>query len=84
MHSIDNQSVPEKIDRQINVLHTVDEQVKYKNCTTDITTCIIWVLFYFPLQTNEENQVWICPACGRVDDGTPMIGCDGCDDWYHW
>lgn len=37
------------------------------------------------MQANEEeNQVWICPACGRVDDGTPMIGCDGCDDWYHW
>lgn len=32
----------------------------------------------------DENQVWICPACGRVDDGTPMIGCDGCDAWYHW
>ncbi|XP_037925919.1 transcription initiation factor TFIID subunit 3 isoform X3 [Hermetia illucens] len=32
----------------------------------------------------EGNQVWICPACGRVDDGTPMIGCDGCDAWYHW
>lgn len=30
------------------------------------------------------NQVWICPACGRVDDGSPMIGCDGCDNWYHW
>lgn len=32
----------------------------------------------------EGNEVWICPACGRVDDGTPMIGCDGCDAWYHW
>ncbi|XP_055615586.1 nascent polypeptide-associated complex subunit alpha, muscle-specific form [Toxorhynchites rutilus septentrionalis] len=32
----------------------------------------------------EGNVVWICPACGRVDDGTPMIGCDGCDAWYHW
>lgn len=30
------------------------------------------------------NQVWICPACGSVDDGSPMIGCDGCDNWYHW
>ena len=30
------------------------------------------------------SQVWICPACGRVDDGSPMIGCDGCDAWYHW
>ncbi|XP_055546353.1 transcription initiation factor TFIID subunit 3 [Wyeomyia smithii] len=32
----------------------------------------------------DGNVVWICPACGRVDDGTPMIGCDGCDAWYHW
>lgn len=30
------------------------------------------------------SQVWICPACGSVDDGSPMIGCDGCDEWYHW
>lgn len=43
-----------------------------------------------PIKTVEENntgqgnQVWICPACGRVDDGSPMIGCDGCDNWYHW
>ncbi|CAG0913928.1 unnamed protein product [Notodromas monacha] len=32
----------------------------------------------------EGNKIWICPFCGRVDDGTPMIGCDSCDDWYHW
>ncbi|XP_033213543.1 transcription initiation factor TFIID subunit 3-like isoform X2 [Belonocnema kinseyi] len=30
------------------------------------------------------NQVWICPACGKQDDGSPMIGCDDCDAWYHW
>jgi len=30
------------------------------------------------------NKVWICPACGKQDDGSPMIGCDKCDDWYHW
>merc|ERR1712012_360136 len=30
------------------------------------------------------NKVWICPACGKQDDGSPMIGCDNCDDWYHW
>ncbi|XP_076447730.1 uncharacterized protein LOC143284685 [Babylonia areolata] len=29
-------------------------------------------------------QVWICPACKMQDDGSPMIGCDKCDDWYHW
>lgn len=32
----------------------------------------------------EEQKVWICPACAQVDNGTPMIGCDGCDAWYHW
>ncbi|XP_050537309.1 transcription initiation factor TFIID subunit 3-like [Daktulosphaira vitifoliae] len=30
------------------------------------------------------NQVWICPMCTKQDDGSPMIGCDGCDVWYHW
>lgn len=32
----------------------------------------------------EGNQVWVCPTCGAQDDGSPMIGCDGCDAWYHW
>ena len=34
----------------------------------------------------EGNKVWVCPACGKQDDGSPMIGCDGdgCDDWYHF
>lgn len=41
-------------------------------------------IFFGNSQMADENQVWICPACGRVDDGTPMIGCDGCDAWYHW
>lgn len=34
--------------------------------------------------TGEEQKVWICPACAQVDNGTPMIGCDSCDAWYHW
>ncbi|XP_044765452.1 transcription initiation factor TFIID subunit 3 isoform X2 [Coccinella septempunctata] len=38
-----------------------------------------------PVQKDAEgNEVWICPACSRQDDGSPMIGCDGCDAWYHW
>lgn len=32
----------------------------------------------------EGYRIWICPACGKVDDGSAMIGCDGCDAWYHW
>lgn len=30
------------------------------------------------------EKIWICPACTMQDDGSPMIGCDVCDDWYHW
>lgn len=37
--------------------------------------------FYFD---EAGNQVWICPMCTKPDDGSPMVGCDGCDVWYHW
>uniref|UniRef100_A0A336LPH4 CSON010140 protein n=1 Tax=Culicoides sonorensis TaxID=179676 RepID=A0A336LPH4_CULSO len=36
------------------------------------------------IKEDDGQQIWICPACGQVDNGTPMIGCDGCDAWYHW
>merc|ERR1711994_135362 len=32
----------------------------------------------------DGREIWICPGCGKQDDGSPMIGCDSCDDWYHW
>ncbi|XP_055342775.1 transcription initiation factor TFIID subunit 3-like [Paramacrobiotus metropolitanus] len=31
-----------------------------------------------------DQKVWICPSCGKPDDGSPMVGCDDCDDWFHW
>ncbi|CAH0402251.1 unnamed protein product [Chilo suppressalis] len=38
-----------------------------------------------PYYVDEHgNKIWVCPACGRPDNGSPMIGCDGCDGWYHW
>nr|XP_014274385.1 transcription initiation factor TFIID subunit 3 [Halyomorpha halys] len=33
---------------------------------------------------DANQQMWICPACSRPDDGSPMIACDLCDYWYHW
>lgn len=33
---------------------------------------------------DEEEKIWICPACKQPDDGSPMIGCDNCEEWYHW
>ncbi|CAH1393162.1 unnamed protein product [Nezara viridula] len=33
---------------------------------------------------DANQQMWICPACMRPDDGSPMIACDLCDYWFHW
>jgi len=33
--------------------------------------------------SDDEEEV-LCPACGDVEDGSPMIACDLCDRWYHW
>lgn len=84
-HGVDIQS--SVLDIQSNSLQAVDEQVTIINALQqliDFSTFDKLHLCHHMEQTNEENQVWICPACGRVDDGTPMIGCDGCDAWYHW
>ncbi|CAG5100078.1 Similar to TAF3: Transcription initiation factor TFIID subunit 3 (Homo sapiens) [Cotesia congregata] len=37
-----------------------------------------------PKYGTDGKRIWICPPCGREDDGTPMIGCDDCNDWFHW
>ena len=48
-----------------------------KTTTVTVTTETITI--------NEgDEKVWICPSCKRPDDGSPMIGCDTCDDWYHY
>jgi len=41
-------------------------------------------LFIQTITEPTPTQVWYCPACLRPDDGSPMIGCDSCDGWYHW
>ena len=47
-------------------------------CYTECTVCVTLV-------KGENGEItWICPACKQPDDGSPMIGCDICDDWYHW
>lgn len=30
--------------------------------------------------------MWICPICSvaYVDGAADMVGCDGCDRWFHW
>uniref|UniRef100_A0AAY4E205 Transcription initiation factor TFIID subunit 3 n=1 Tax=Denticeps clupeoides TaxID=299321 RepID=A0AAY4E205_9TELE len=39
---------------------------------------------YLYVRDEWGNRIWICPGCNKPDDGSPMIGCDQCDDWYHW
>lgn len=36
------------------------------------------------LDDRIDDKMWICPKCNMPDDGTPMIGCDTCDKWYHY
>lgn len=30
-----------------------------------------------------DVKVYYCPVCSDPDDGALMIGCDGCDEWFH-
>ncbi|XP_050430965.1 transcription initiation factor TFIID subunit 3 [Adelges cooleyi] len=56
----------------------------HKKSTSKKSTAIrqnVPAAFYYD---EAGNQVWICPTCTQRDDGSPMIGCDGCDAWYHW
>lgn len=32
----------------------------------------------------DTIKIWYCPSCMLPDDGSPMVGCDKCDEWYHW
>ncbi|KAM5235073.1 transcription initiation factor TFIID subunit 3 [Ctenodactylus gundi] len=38
----------------------------------------------YVIRDESGNKIWICPGCNKPDDGSPMIGCDDCDGWYHW
>ena len=29
----------------------------------------------------DNDEEVICPACGDVEDGTPMVACAVCDSW---
>lgn len=32
------------------------------------------------------DNMWICPECSvaYVEGATDMVGCDACDNWFHW
>ena len=46
----------------------------------------VFIVKFFTIKTcvfNDFIQPWTCPTCKKEDDGSPMIGCDKCPDWYH-
>ncbi|XP_060758963.1 transcription initiation factor TFIID subunit 3 isoform X1 [Neoarius graeffei] len=54
-------------------------QAKARGCSVVTETVSAYVI-----RDEWGNKIWICPGCNKPDDGSPMIGCDECDDWYHW
>ncbi|XP_069834859.1 transcription initiation factor TFIID subunit 3 [Dendropsophus ebraccatus] len=54
------------------------------NSKTPYRTVVTETVSTYVIRDEWGNQIWICPGCNKQDDGSPMVGCDGCDDWYHW
>lgn len=83
-----------KSDVSIDILHdnSSPPKVPISKIKTKIETKIVQPVSSPPVKETPPafyfdeagNQVWICPLCTKPDDGSPMIGCDGCDVWYHW
>ncbi|KAJ8261769.1 hypothetical protein GJAV_G00158200 [Gymnothorax javanicus] len=51
---------------------------------TPVRSVVTETVSTYVIRDEWGNQIWICPGCNKMDDGSPMIGCDDCDDWYHW
>ncbi|KAI4826244.1 hypothetical protein KUCAC02_021885 [Chaenocephalus aceratus] len=51
---------------------------------TPVRSVVTETVSTYVIRDEWGNQIWICPGCNKADDGSPMIGCDDCDEWYHW
>ncbi|XP_056116173.1 transcription initiation factor TFIID subunit 3-like [Rhinichthys klamathensis goyatoka] len=60
-------------------IQTPPSQAKSRGCSVVTQTVSAYVIL-----DERGNKIWICPGCNKPDDGSPMTGCDECDDWYHW
>lgn len=52
--------------------------------TSATNKCVVITETVGVITGENGEKIWICPTCKLPDDGSPMIGCDNCDDWYHW
>lgn len=55
-------------------LRTEKEKVSRSIITETLSTTIDY----------DPSKAYFCPVCQKKDDGSPMVGCDGCDEWCHW
>lgn len=76
------QVVPTPVPVVSPPLDTPKSSKKQEQKSTGLLTETVGPIGHFV--DDQGNEVWICPTCGKQDDGSPMIGCDTCDDWYHW
>lgn len=63
-----------------------DKKNKERNDKAD-ASCVLITETVSKAEKGREKQEkqWICPVCCKeYDQSQNMIGCDGCDDWYHW
>lgn len=43
-----------------------------------------WCPPYSSLKTDPETGLELYCICKKTDEGELMVGCDGCDDWFHF
>lgn len=43
-----------------------------------------WCPPYSSLKNDPESGLEIYCICKKADEGDLMVGCDGCDDWFHF
>ncbi len=67
-----------------NRLVTEEQTQKFNQSETNQSNSAPMTIIGTVVHVVSNHQVWICPWCSKPDDSVPMIGCDSCDDWYHW
>lgn len=43
-----------------------------------------WCPPYSPVKTDPVTGIDVYCICKKPDEGELMVGCDGCDDWFHF
>ncbi|XP_060048115.1 transcription initiation factor TFIID subunit 3 isoform X1 [Erinaceus europaeus] len=66
------------------LLPSVSPAISGAGSRAPVRSVITETVSTYVIRDEWGNQIWICPGCNKPDDGSPMIGCDDCDDWYHW